>query len=306
MSAEDSKYLKAAAVLMEELNFSRAARKLGIGQSALSKRMAALHRLLGYELFVKDGRRLIATPAGEVYAAHAKLAVEFSSRAVTLSKAANAEMKVVMQVGKCPYTDPYLLTKLLSLEVPQASGLNVVITSKFGLDLTHDLLNGTLDLAFLTGLPETPRLTSLPVLRQPLYVAMLEEDELAWSLEITQEQLSGESCILFDRQMQPYLYDDFIQKVRPATAPGRLIHHVTTPDEASQLVSLGRGVAVLSQAAAWRIARDGITIRPLAVQDVVLETRLATRSDNHRRIVREVVKALARSLSSDVAGAPAP
>lgn len=75
MSGADTKYLRAAVVLMEEMNFSRAASKLNIGQSALSKQIAALHKHLGYELFVREGRKITATPAGEAYVAEAKLSL---------------------------------------------------------------------------------------------------------------------------------------------------------------------------------------------------------------------------------------
>ena len=64
MSAYDSKYLRTAEVLIEEMSFSRAAKKLGIGQSALSKRIMALHDELGYVLFVKTGRKISITPRG--------------------------------------------------------------------------------------------------------------------------------------------------------------------------------------------------------------------------------------------------
>ena len=65
-------------------------------------------------------------------------------------------MEVVLQVGKSPYTDPYLITNVLSLRLPYFPTLQVEVTSKVAVELSHDLLNGTLDLAFLTGLPDTP------------------------------------------------------------------------------------------------------------------------------------------------------
>jgi DNA-binding transcriptional LysR family regulator len=86
MSGSDTKYLRAAVVLMEELNFSRAATKLNIGQSALSKQIGHLHDQLGYELFVRQGRNITATTAGEVYAAQAKLSLLHAERAVSLTR----------------------------------------------------------------------------------------------------------------------------------------------------------------------------------------------------------------------------
>ena len=117
MSGLDTKYLRAAVVLMEELNFSRAATKLNIGQSALSKQISHLHEHLGYELFVREGRKITATAAGEAYAAEAKLSLH-AERAVSLSRAANQKSEIILHIGKSPYTDPYLITKVLSLRPP--------------------------------------------------------------------------------------------------------------------------------------------------------------------------------------------
>ncbi len=300
MSAYDTKYLRTAEVLMEEMSFSRAAKKLGIGQSGLSKRIAALHDELGYVLFVKTGRKIIATPAGEIYAAEAKVSLEHARRAVQLSRATHAENHALLHVGKSQYTDPYLMTRLLSLKVPSHPNLRVEVTSKFSFDLTHDLLNGTLDLAFLTGVPETPRLTSIVVSSKPFFVAMLEADELAESMEVYASDLEKRSCILFDRHVQPYLYDTFLKEIRPASVPGASIQNVMTAEEASQLIFRGRGIAVLTQAGAWRIAREGITMRPLAVEKPILETKLACRTDNDSLLIRHFVKAFVSGLNNPI------
>jgi DNA-binding transcriptional LysR family regulator len=171
------------------------------------------------------------------------------------------------------------------------------VTSKLAVELSHDLLSGTLDLAFLTGIPETSRISSVSVSKQRFFVAMLDQDELAWSTEVTADQLAVRTCILFERHVQPYLYDNLVERVRPATVPGTSKLHVTTAEEASQFVSRGLGVAVLAQAGGWRIAREGITIRPLAVEGLVLETKLACRSDNQSRLESEFVRAFVRSLA---------
>jgi Bacterial regulatory helix-turn-helix protein, lysR family len=70
MSGSDTKYLRAAIVPMEELNFSCAATKLNIGRAALSKEIGHLHDQLGYELLVRQGRNITATAAREVYVTH--------------------------------------------------------------------------------------------------------------------------------------------------------------------------------------------------------------------------------------------
>lgn len=300
MSGAGTKYLRAVVVLMEERNFSRAARKLNLGQSALSKQMATLHELLGYELFVRSGRNMVPTAAGEIFVAEARIALEHAERAVRLSRAAHQSLGSTLHVGKSPYTDPFLITNLLSLHLPFFPNLKIELASKVAVALLHDLLDGSLDIAFLTGIPETPRITAVHVSEQAFFAVMLEQDDLASSFEITAEQLAERSCILFDRQVQPYLYDKVLKLGRPATALGSSIHHVTTAEEASQLVSRGLGVAILTQAGAWRIAREGLTIRPITIHDLTLETKLACRADNRSREVSEFVRGFMRQLQPQV------
>lgn len=296
MAEVDLKLMRAAVVLAEELNFSRAADKLHISQSGLSKQISTLEELLGYQLFVREGRGVAVTPAGERFVAEARLALEHQERAVQLSREAHRSTELVLHVGKSPYTDPYLLTKLLSLRLPLFPTLRIHLTTRFASELSHDLLNGLLDLAFLTALPSTPRLTSVAVANQPFYIVMLEEDALARYREIVGQQLETSSCILFERHVHPYMYDSLLRLARPASKTGTSLHHVMTAEDASHLIRRGLGVAVLSQAGAWRVARNGITIRPLVIPELRLETRLATRSDSQSRAVSDFVRGFVTSL----------
>jgi hypothetical protein len=94
----------------------------------------------------------------------------------------------------------------------------------------------------------------------------------------------------------PTLYDALCKAAKSATKPGTSIHHVMTAEDASQFVLRGLGVAVLTQAGAWRIARNGITIRPLCIAGLRLETRLACRSDSQGRVVSEFLRGFVRRL----------
>jgi hypothetical protein len=63
------------------------------------------------------------------------------------------------------------------------------------------------------------------------------------------------------------------------------------------LVLAQKGVAFLPRDAAWRIASEGIAMRPLVEEQLRLVTRLATRSNNKERLVSEYVRAAGRKLS---------
>lgn len=298
MQGPDIKHLRAVVVLAEERHFSRAAARLRIGQSALTKQIVAVETFLGFPLFVREPRRITVTPAGEIFVAEARLALQHLDRAVNLTRASSEQAGLTVHIGKSPYTDPYLITKLLSLRLPLFPRLQIQFTSKLTSELVYDVLDGSLDLAFLTGIPDTPRLTGSVVADQSFWIAFLDDDPLAEQAEVYPQDLRERSCILFERHVQPNLYDEFTRIVRPASSSGCSLHHVMTAEDASQLVLRRFGVAILTQTGAWRILRTGITIRPLKLSELRLQTRLVARSDNESKLVSDLVRSLVRSLSS--------
>ena len=56
--------LRALATLAEELNFTRAARRLGVAQPALSARISRMERRLGRKLVERSTRSVQLTDAG--------------------------------------------------------------------------------------------------------------------------------------------------------------------------------------------------------------------------------------------------
>ncbi|MDX2175528.1 MAG: LysR substrate-binding domain-containing protein [Candidatus Sumerlaeia bacterium] len=67
--------LRYFAAVAEELSFTRAASRCGVGQSALSQSVAQLEARLGVALFDRGERRVRLTPAGEVLLDRAKRAI---------------------------------------------------------------------------------------------------------------------------------------------------------------------------------------------------------------------------------------
>lgn len=65
MRREDMADLAAFAVVVEERNFTRAATRLGLSQSALSQIVKRLEERLGVPLVARTTRRVAPTPAGE-------------------------------------------------------------------------------------------------------------------------------------------------------------------------------------------------------------------------------------------------
>jgi hypothetical protein len=115
MARDQLKLMEAAIVLAEELNFSRAARRLHISQPALTKQVAELENRLGVQLFSRDKQTVNLTDAGRAYIEEARLCVFHSKRATHAVHSAAREIESVLSIGRSPYIDPFLISTLLTM-----------------------------------------------------------------------------------------------------------------------------------------------------------------------------------------------
>ena len=297
MALLEIRLMQAAIALAEDLNFSRAAEHLHLTQSALSKQIIELEGQLGFRLFERSHQNVELTQAGRAFVEEAREAVFHAERAITAAKAVFNGADEVLNIGKSAYTDPFLISTVQSVRLPLFPGMRIKLWSNYSHELARQVIAGQLDLALITGVPDTPKLSVLRLADNPFYIALLRNDELAAQRELHIEDMHNRDWIILGRHANQHLYDtiDFVASekgVRPSD-----IHHVMTPEETPELIREHAGLAFLSKATAWRIARDGITMRPLAEERLRLVTNLAIRSDSHSRLVKEFVKATGRKMS---------
>jgi DNA-binding transcriptional LysR family regulator len=298
MALPEIRLMQAAITLAEELNFSRAADRLHISQPTLSKQIYELESQLGFRLFERNHQTVELTDAGRKFVEEGREALLHAERAVLTAKATFNGADEILNIGKSAYTDPFLVSTLLSVRLPLFPGMRIKLWSNYSHELAHQVIAGALDLALITGVPETPKLSALKVADNPFYIAMSQDDELGVHREVRVDDMHNRNWILLGRHANAYLYDT-IQLV--ATDKGTRasdIHPVTSPEEAAELILEHRGLAFLPRADAWRIARDGITMRPLSDDRLRLVTNLAMRSDSKSRLVNEFVRATARKLTN--------
>jgi DNA-binding transcriptional LysR family regulator len=298
MVLPDIRLLQAAIVLAEELHFSRAADRLHITQSTLSKQIFKLEDEIGFQLFIHSPKLVEITDAGRVFVEEARDAVFHAERAVLSGRAVANGANDILNLGKSAYTDPFMVSTLLSVHLPLYPDMKVKVWSNFSNELSQQVIAGTLDVAVVTGVPDTSKLHLVSIANNPFYIAMLMEDELALHREVRLEQMHNRDWMLLGRHANPYLYDSIQlvasdKEIRPSE-----IHAFTSPEEASELIREYNGLAFLPRTAAWRIARDGITMRPLAEDRLRLVTRLAVRNNTKSRLVNEFIRAAAKKLGS--------
>lgn len=306
MALPENRLLETAIVLAEELNFSRAAARLRVDQATVSRRIQELEGEIGYLLFERNHQLVELTEAGRRFIEEVRLGHLHVERAIQSGRAAREDAELILNVGRSPYTDPFLITTLLSVKLPLYPQLKMEVSQQFSLDLIREILSGSLDLAIATEPPESKHLTTVKVEESPFYIAMLEEDKLAYEDFVTLEMIAKRPWVIFERRMHAPVYDAVMRVAEERKVAPAKLHHVVVPEDSYSFMEDDGAVAFVVKSGAIRIARNGITVRPLAEDALMLKTYLASRADNNSKVVSELVRAFMRKLSTFTRVTPFP
>ena len=296
MSKNDTKLMESVIALAEELHFGRAARRLRISQPMLTKNIQDVEALIGGPLFLRDRKHVVLSDAGRAYVQQARLSLLYGERAVQSARAVMQNVDQIFHVGRTPYADPFLVSILLSIQLPLYPRLKIELVSKFSMNLVDDLLAGVLDLAIVNEPPESPLLTCVQVAQLPFYIAMSKNEELARYPAVTLDQMGGRNWILFERRMHPAVYDTIVHAATERGIRPLNIQHVTAPEEAFPFVADGSAIALVVKTGALLLARNGVTVRPLKESSLNLKTCLVCRADDDSKIASEFVRAYMRKM----------
>jgi DNA-binding transcriptional LysR family regulator len=171
MELQQLRYVLAVA---EERNFTRAAAKTHVVQSALSHQIKALERELGVQLFARTSRRVELTEAGHAFVAGARATLDAADRTVTEAVAATGQMRGSLTVGAIPTVTRLDLTGVLGRFRRTYPHVSIGMSVGGSLDFIDRIRAGSLDAAVL-GLPEDvePKGVANTVIAEERLVAVL-------------------------------------------------------------------------------------------------------------------------------------
>ncbi|MFD1881403.1 LysR family transcriptional regulator [Paracoccus pacificus] len=240
-----------------------AAERLGLSQSAVSRRLAQLEQVLNLPLFLRDRGRLIPTRESRHIEAQMLLLVDqgdrLAARAAELrsGNAAQIALRVAVPISLMQSLIPQILTEFL------AKHDRVQVELHFGAYDTIErmLIDERAEIGFLRMPIQRPGLRSLPVIKAPTVVVMPHDHPLAAKPVVSPQELSRVPLILLGRMRAPRREIDelfFDKGLRPNV---RLeVHSVMA---ACALAAQGLGVTLVNGLMAEDFRHLPIAIRPL-------------------------------------------
>ncbi|MGW1739103.1 LysR family transcriptional regulator [Nocardia sp. NPDC001965] len=194
MELQQLRYVLAVA---ETNNFTRAAQRCLVVQSALSHQIARLEKELGAKLFERTSRRVRLTPAGEAFLPAARLCLDAAERAAAEAAAAVGEVRGRLAVGLIPSVTAVDLPDVLREFRARYPHVRISLRVGASDELTAQVREGALDVAFL-GLPTTVQphgVAGRELARDRLVAVVAPEHPLARETSVDLSRLCTETFV---------------------------------------------------------------------------------------------------------------
>jgi DNA-binding transcriptional LysR family regulator len=291
------RHLHAVIALGEELNFTKAALRLHITQSALSRQITQIEKQLRFRLFTRDNRRVVRveiTDAGRVFVAEASSSILHIERAFHLARTAHDGAENVLTIGHSHEADQAWVSDLLAVRLPLYPKLAIRLVSQFSIELVRSVLAGELNLALVTAPPEDSQIEAAPFVLTPLYAALPESHAAAQKEHLALQDLAKDEWILFARRVHPVVHDVIMNAARREGIAPKRTHDIITPQEAIHLVSEHVGVAILTKPAVLGCRAEGVVVKPLSDESLCFQTCVIMRKDDDSRLTNEFARSFLR------------
>jgi DNA-binding transcriptional LysR family regulator len=197
-SSVELRHLRYFLAVADELNFTRAARRLNVVQQTLSEGIAQLEHLLGLRLFERATRPVRPTEAAVQWLPYAREALRAAERALDAAGELRSGYVGRLRVGLAA-TAAFPLTPVL-LDTFRARLPGVALSTRhfnFG-DPAGGLLAGETDVAIVRPPFTADGLELLVIASEPRYVALCDRHPLASRPGVTFSEIEDEPWIEVD------------------------------------------------------------------------------------------------------------
>ncbi|KGM07891.1 Hydrogen peroxide-inducible activator [Methylophaga thiooxydans] len=182
--------------VVEEKHFGHAAEKCFVTQSTLSAGIQDLEQLLEVSLLERTNRKVLPTPIGEEIASRAQQILSLSEDLVDLAQSEKNPLSGRIQIGVIPTISPFLLPKVLPSVRKQLPNLEIVLIEDQSERLLDRLEAGSIDVAVLAFPFNTRGLTHRVFAKEPFWIAMPKNHNLAKAKKLKAADLPTNELLL--------------------------------------------------------------------------------------------------------------
>ncbi|HEY9637977.1 MAG TPA: LysR substrate-binding domain-containing protein [Coleofasciculaceae cyanobacterium] len=284
------RHLRYFIAVAEELHFTRAAERLQIAQPPLSQQIRSLEEELGVQLFKRTKRRVNLTEAGQVFLEEARQVLIQFEQAVQAAKRASRGEIGRLAVGVNSSATQSFLPSVLQVFRERFPCVKLVLHELASYQQVQGIHDNRIDIGFLwLANVDDSALSFLPMLREPLIVALPETHSLANLPQIPLNALANEPFVLPPRQLGAGFYSQIISFCQQAGFSPKIAQEARLTQTIVSLVAGGVGISLVP-ASLQNLQKVGVVYKSLEGQQAEMEMAAVWRRDNSSQVLQEFLK----------------
>ncbi|MBI4455987.1 MAG: LysR family transcriptional regulator [Acidobacteria bacterium] len=251
----DLRQLEVLKAIAETGSFTGAGDKLHVSQSAVSRQVLLLEEELQEPIFLRVGRRIRITTAGEALLQLSNRVFQDLKETVAVisdsKESLSGTLRLVGGMTVCLYVFPVLLKEFRRIHPNVEINVTAGVSEKF----IGDLRSGSADLGLLTLPIGQPDFVTLPVLKEELLLVTAPNHALSRRKKITPQDLVRQQFVLFEAGSNTRrALDEFFVKeqIRP-----KVVMDTENVEIIKAMVHSGLGISIIPYQAVARELRNG-------------------------------------------------
>lgn len=290
------RHLRYAIAAAEHGSFRKAAKALGIQESAVSRRIRDVEDQMGAALFIRSSSGVTLTYAGQRFVSRARKAVSQVGYAIKDVSVVGRGEEGVVRIGIFSSLASGFLAELLRRYHKAHSRVRLDVIEGGPAEHIPAIQQHQLDVAFMTGQPPAADCETTHLWTERVFVVLSSGHPLADREELSWSDLRDQQFIVSEAEPGREIYDYLVKHL------AELGHHpkverqsVYSRGTLMQLVAIGRGLTLTSEATV-ATHFPGVIYRPLAGEILPFCAIWSPRNDNpaFRRLL-----SLANSMSHE-------
>jgi DNA-binding transcriptional LysR family regulator len=275
----DLKQLECFVAVGEELHFGRAAKRIFMTQPPLSRQIQLLEHELDIQLLVRNSRSVKLTPAGVVFLQEARKLLEIAKNAAQAAQRIAHGESGILKLGFTAVSGYSFLPEMLKKVNTGLKGIEIVLHEMVTSRQLDALQGHEIDVGLLRMNSELQDLEVVPVLREPLLLAVHRSHRLATGRMPTLNDLRDEPFITFSARDGKYFHDKIDSLLQSSGIRVNYVQRISQVHSILALVSAEQGIAIVPESAR-AMHFDGTVLRKLKAKALFAELFLAWRKDN--------------------------
>jgi LysR family transcriptional regulator for metE and metH len=263
------RHLRLVSAVAEVGSLTRAGERLHLTQSALSHQLRDIESRLGAALFLRVGKRLVLTPAGERLLTSARDVLDRLERTERDIREMGRERAGLLRLTTECYTCYHWLPALLTRYRRRFPRVEVRIVVDATRRPVEALLAGRVDLALVSSPVRDRRIAVTPVFEDELMVIAAPTHPFAKRTHVRPADIHGETLLVYPPREESSVLNDVLL---PAGAVPARVEEVMLTEAIMELVKAGLGVSVVAR---W-------AVRPLVASGALVARRFTARGIQRR------------------------